>query len=369
MEIKNNYHECLTNLACSIRKYFNLEYKHNTLSYIDKILNEFQPENVVTILCDGMGYNILKRTLNENDFLIKHLYKSITSVFPATTVAATTSMITGLNPAETGMIGWHIYLKDLDRVVVTYRGHYKEDPNKVKVQEIVDYINKHMITKSIESEINEKGEFKGYTVSPFCATPYQTVDEMYETILKRCNEPGKKYIYAYNVEPDTTMHMYGSDSEEAKLLIKDANNRIEDLASKVHNTIIFVVADHGHMNIDNINLEDYPDLVDCFLKNTSIESRTVNFFIKEDKKEEFVMLFNKYFGNDFDLITKEDVLNLELFGDGKENSIFRSCLGDYLAIAKTNKALLYIGNDPHVSNHAGYTDDEVYVPLVLVKKR
>ena len=40
MQIINNYNETLTNLACSIRKYFNLEYKHNTLDNIDKILEE-----------------------------------------------------------------------------------------------------------------------------------------------------------------------------------------------------------------------------------------------------------------------------------------------------------------------------------------
>ena len=40
MLVKNNYNECLTNLACSIRKYFGLEYKHNTLGYIDNLLEE-----------------------------------------------------------------------------------------------------------------------------------------------------------------------------------------------------------------------------------------------------------------------------------------------------------------------------------------
>ncbi len=40
MKINNNYNECLTNLACSIRKYFELAYNHNTLSYIDEILEE-----------------------------------------------------------------------------------------------------------------------------------------------------------------------------------------------------------------------------------------------------------------------------------------------------------------------------------------
>ena len=31
MKVKNNYDECLTNLPCSIRKYFDLDYKHKPL--------------------------------------------------------------------------------------------------------------------------------------------------------------------------------------------------------------------------------------------------------------------------------------------------------------------------------------------------
>ena len=55
MIVRNNYDECLTNLACSIRKYFELEYTHKTLPYIDELLEKEKPENVVIILYDGMG--------------------------------------------------------------------------------------------------------------------------------------------------------------------------------------------------------------------------------------------------------------------------------------------------------------------------
>lgn len=110
MIVKNNYKECLTNLACSIRKYFDLDYEHNTLDYIDKLLAEKQPKNVVVILFDGMGSRILERTLDKNAFLIKNKVKDITTVFPATTTAATTSIRTGLNPVEHGWLGWNTYI-------------------------------------------------------------------------------------------------------------------------------------------------------------------------------------------------------------------------------------------------------------------
>lgn len=369
MEVRNNYNECLTNLACSIRKYFNLEYKHNTLSYIDEVLEKYQPKNVVTILCDGMGSNILDRTLNYGDFLLENKLKAITTVFPATTVAATTSMMTGLNPVETGMLAWDMYYKDIDKVITTFIGSEKSDPTHTPLPEAIKYRKEHMIEKTIMEDINEKGEYKGYIVSPYCDTPYKTVDEMYETIKKRCSEPGKKYIYAYNPEPDSTMHALGCDSEEAKTLIREANYRIEKLANEVEDTIFFVVADHGHINIKHIFLENYPDIIDCLRMNTSFEPRATNFFIKEDKKEEFVRLFNEYFANDFDLYPMEEVIESKLFGDGEENSMYRDALGDYLAIAKTDKSFIYGGSTPLVSQHAGYTDDEIYVPLILVKRK
>lgn len=368
MKVKNNYNECLTNLACSFRKYFNLEYRHNTLSYIDKYLEENKPDNVVLILCDGMGSNILDRTLNKEDFLIKHRYKKITTVFPATTVAATTSMMTGLNPVETAMLGWDMYYKGIDKTITTFLNSEKGDETFTPLKEAIEYKKKHMITKSIMNEINEKGEFSSYTLFPFGENAYKDIYDMYNTIEDLCKKEGKKFIYAYNENPDHLMHEVGSDKEEVKEVIKDINNKIEELSNKVNNTMIFVVADHGHINVENIFLDEYKDIVSCLERNTSLEARAVNFFIKENKKEEFPIIFNKYFSNDFDLFTKEDVINSCLFGNGEENEVFRDILGDYLAIAKTNKALIYGGTEVLKSQHAGYTEDEIIVPLIIINK-
>ncbi len=369
MKVRNNYNECLTNLACSIRKYFNLDCKHNTLVYIDNILNEYKPKNVVTILCDGMGSNIMDRMLSKDSFLIKNRIKSITSVFPATTVAATTSILTGLNPCETGMLGWDMYYKDIDKIITVYMNSVKGDPEHLPIQEAIDYNKKHMIRKSIYEEIEENGLGKGYGLFPFGNDKYENLDEMFNKIEQLCNEDGKKYIYAYDTNPDSTMHEIGSDKEEIKDIIVDLNNRIEQLSKKLTDTVIFVVADHGHINIENLFIKDYPDIEDCLLRNTSIEPRAVNFFIKKDKKEEFVKLFDKYFGKYFDLYPMEEVIESKLFGDGKENEIFRDALGDYLAIAKADKTLLYTGSEVLKSQHAGYTDDEIYVPLIVIETK
>ena len=369
MEVKANYKESLTNLACSIRKYFDLKYSHNTLDYIDRELAAYKPKNVVTLLCDGMGSNIMDRLLDTNSFLIEHRIKPISSVFPPTTVAATTSMVTGLNPCETGMLGWHSYYKDLDKVITTYRHSEKGDLRHLVLPEAIEYRKKHMKEQSIASEINHAGKYQGYEIYPFGEDPYRSIDDMFYRIYERCNRDGKKYVYAYDENPDSTMHLMGCDHKTVQSIMKNLDHRIEQLSNQLTDTMLFVVADHGHINVENIFLDDYPDILDCLSRTTSIESRAVNFFIKPDKKDEFVEKFHMYFGQDFDLYPMEEVIESHLFGDGEENPIFRDLLGDYLAIAKTNKTLTFKDQHAFKSNHAGNTEDELLVPLVLVKTR
>lgn len=258
--------------------------------------------------------------------------------------------------------------KEIDKTITTFLNSEKGDFEYKPLQEAIDFKEKYMKTKSIMDEINEKTQYKGYTLFPFGENPYNNIDDMFDIIAKKCNEEGKKYIYAYSTEPDNTMHELGTYCFEVKELIFDLNKKIESLSEKLEDTIIFIVADHGHKNIINIDLNEYPDIVECLVRNTSIEPRAVNFFIKDEKKEEFVKLFNKYFSNDFELYTKEDVINSKLFGDGEENEIFRDSLGDYLAIAIADKTLLYIGSEKLKSHHAGYTDDEIFVPLIVIDK-
>ena len=369
MIVKNDYNECLTNLACSIRKYFGLDYKHNTLSYIDKILEDEKPRNVILFLFDGMGSNILDRNLDKDSFFIKNRYKKITTVFPATTTAATTAIRTGLNPCEHGWLGWNTYLEPIDKIITLYMN--KEKGKDVTCREYFTVKDK-LVNDTIADEINRKGEYKALELFPFKAgnaKVYRDLDEMYYMINHELKEDGKHFIYAYNDEPDHTMHDCGPDSEEAKMLIETRNRKTEEFCNTLEDTLVIIVADHGHIKVDHIFLKEYPEIMKMLERTTSIEQRACSFKIKKEYMEEFPRLFNKLFGEYFTLYTKEDVIESKLFGDGEPNELFEPALGDFIAIAdKSNKCLVTDGDEVLVSQHAGYTDDEVYVPLIIVDK-
>lgn len=362
MEVKNNYKECLTNLACSIRKYFGLENKHNTLEYIDKILEDYNPKNVVVILFDGMGSRILDRTLDENSFFRKNKLKDITSVFPATTTAATTSIRTGLNPIEHGWLGWNTYIAPIDKTITLFLNTEK---GKKEVCEEFFKVKDKLVLSTIKSEINHNTEYKSVELFPFGENKYNDLDDMINKILEESKKEGKRYIYAYDDEPDGTMHEIGNDKKEVIELIKERNKKVSELCEKLEDSVVIVVADHGHLNVEPIFLTDYPDIYSLLERTTSLEQRAVSFKIKEENKELFEELFNKYFGEFFKLYKKQDIIDSKLFGDGEENEIFDLALGDYIAIAEnSNKCLLVEGDELLKSQHAGYTDDEIYVPLI-----
>ena len=366
MKLKNNYNECLTNLACSISKYFGVSYKHNTLDYIDTLLEEKKPKNVVTILLDGMGNSLLDKHLTKDSFFIKNRIKSISTVFPATTVAATTSMRTGLNPCETGMLGWTMYFDECDDTIVTYTKSLKCDENNKVLQSAIEYMDKYLTQTEVTDLINEETTFKGYKVVPYDDEKYIDLDDMFNKIENICNNNEKKYIYSYCDEPDYTLHDLGTNDSEIKDIIINMQDRVYKLAQKINDTIIFVVADHGHLEAKNIFLENYQDFLNCLEELPSIEPRATAFFVKNNMKKTFEYLFEKYFGKYFYLFTKSEIINMKLFGDGEENKKFRSELGDYIAISYTKKAFIYKGDYPLISQHSGYSDEEVFVPLIVI---
>lgn len=365
MNFKINYNECITNLACSIRKYFNLEYKHNTLEYIDELLDKKKPDNVIVILFDAMGSKILDRTLSEKDFFIKNKYKNITTVFPTTTTAATTSMLTGLNPKEHGWLGWNMYIEPIDKTITLF---WNSEKGSDKVCEEFLKVKSKLVTKDIIEEINDKKEDIAIKLFPFGDNKYENIDDMLQKIKDETKKRGKKFIYAYDDEPDQTMHEFGPDSDEVKALIKERNDKVEMLCENLQNSLVIVLADHGQIKVDNINLTNYPEMFSMLERTISIENRAVAFKIKHNFKEKFPILFNSVLGNYFNLYTKDEVIKNDFYGLGSSNELFESALGDFMAVATNETKALITESEGLCSIHGGLHDDEVFIPLIIIDR-
>ena len=373
---KINYEECLTNVACSILKYFNCNYYHNSLKILDEILSQKHPNNVILILFDGLGSRILDKTLTKDSILLKNRIKEITSVFPSTTAASTLSVQTGLNPSEHGWLGWSNYISPINEIIQLFWDVEKgKNPKNEKNSEFLKIKEEFLSPKLLVDIIKENGD-ETYEISPYNGCKYKTLNQMLNLIKEKLEikTDKKKFMYVYNPEPDSTMHKKGCDSDDAKKLILERNKKLEEFYNKNidKDSMIIIVADHGHLNGEQIFLKNYPDIKELMETSIYIENRSPMFKIKEGKQNQFKELFEKYFGKYFYLLSKEEIINKNLFGEIKyeKNKLFDNSLGDFIAINKNNdnKVILDEKDFPMVSVHGGNSDDEVYIPLIVLNK-
>ncbi len=358
----------LVNLSNSVLKEMGAKTLNDTLEELDKIFLEKDYENIIVLLYDGLGTAILEKYLPKESFLRSNKVDNISSVFPATTVAATTSVLTGLYPCEHGWIGWNMFFKDDNETISVYTNEIKDtdNPSKHKVKQ-----RKEMQYKTIIDIINEETKNKAYMAWPFDDEyPCKTLDEIENRVFNLCNKKGKKFIYGYYTNPDAILHEEG-EGINIKNVVTEINNETQNLYNKLpSNSIIIVIADHGHIKCKYEVLSKNKELFDMLERTTTIEPRACGIKLKEEaNKKEFEELFKKIYGEDFKLVPKEDVLKNNLFGKGKKHILLEDSIGDYIAIGIKDVCLNYDENGSiFKSNHAGITRDEMEIPLIVLKK-
>lgn len=375
--IMPNYEHSILNTITSILKYYGVKSNHNSLESLDKFL-ETKHRNVVLLILDGMGEHILNK-LSPNGFFVKHKIDLVTSVYPSTTTAALTTYYSGKPPYESGWIAWSQYFKEYGRAIdmLSHKESYKGDSiadARINVfKELVNY-------ESVFSKIEKASNIPAYEIMPSYSDrrsnrtiKADSVDEILDNIKMLCEVPNEKFILAYCDNPDGILHKYGSSSNEAKEFIQNTENKIQELCSKLDDdTILIISADHGHKDIENIyTLLDYPKIQECLIMPPSLESRSLTFWVKENMRNVFEDEFNKIFGNEFWLMTKEEFLDKHFLGFGIKHPKIDDFLGNYIALS-TNSSIIRLetylaeGKKVKKSTHCGLSKEEMEVPLIVI---
>lgn len=359
-DYKNN----ISNLPNSIMQYFGVPQVGDTLPCLDAFLNK-EYQNIVVILLDGMGVNIMEENLEEEGFFRKNLKARYSSTFPPTTVAATTSIMSGQMPNEHAWLGWDCYYPQIDQNVTVFFNVLQGTE-----EQAADYNVPYRYTgyENVFSRFEKAGK-TAHAVAPFLPPFPNDFGKITERIRELCREEGRKYIYAYWNEPDTVMHDTGCFSKESKDVVRALEAQVQSLCEEVEDTLVIVTADHGHNNSHGVAIIDYPTIMECLVRMPSVEPRALNLFIKPDKKEQFEKEFNRLFGEEFVLMTKEEVMESQLFGTGKEHACFQGMLGDYLAIAVSDLCIYNTREEAEhfIGIHAGLTKEEMTIPLIITE--
>lgn len=356
------YDESILAYVSSIRKHFGLSSSFEPNQKFSSLINKKNPKKVFLILIDGMGANLIERKLKEDTFLREHLYKKVTTVFPPTTTAAVTSISNGKAPNENAWLGWMEYLEELDDIIIPFLGEsYYEDKKHPS-----DICYKLIPFETTVDELNEKGIKARELYPAFMEDGCKDLNEFRDKLIKLDKED-YKYVFAYWDYYDTLMHLNGPDSKIADSYLNDINRILEEVSNNIDkDTMLVICADHGQVSIDLPYYIKGSKYEKYMYRKPTIETRSLGLYINEKDRKEFEKEFKKEFSDDFILLSKEDILYSKLFGTNENHPKFESLLPDYLAIAKTNKAIRYEPMLPELKGqHAGISDDELYIPIII----
>ncbi|WP_235070218.1 alkaline phosphatase family protein [Turicibacter sp. TJ11] len=376
-----NYERCILNTMATIMNYYGIKTGHQTLPEVEEVLGK-KYKNVVLMVFDGMGIDALEKNLKPSDFLNQQIKAELTSVVPSTTTAAMTAYYGGKSPFEHGWLGWSLYFKEYGRCIDTfintdsYTGEALAFPHAG--HELMGYTH---VCDQVEATTNH--EVKAYMVEPSYIN-YRGknqkigVDDakgFFKEVEKLCQTDEEKFVFAYWTDPDKTMHSTGCYSKETKEKLQEINDLLKQLSETMEDTLILVSADHGLIDVEpKIYLNEYPELMDCFLMPPFIEGRLMSFFIREDLKDVFKERFNQLFSDDFILLTRQEALEKGLFGPGQPHKKTLDFIGDFIACATSTKLFDYMPviktkKFEFTATHAGLTREEMLVPLIVVESK
>ena len=365
--IKPDYTNSIMNVSNSFLNHYNIKTDYPGIPLLDKELQN-NYDHIFYILLDGMGVNVINAHLDENDALRKYMRQSVTSVFPPTTVAATNAVLSALPPITNGYLGWVQYFKEENSDIAVFLN--KDFYTNEELPEIVrdKYLSYDNIIKRIHKQnpdVITNQFFPGFIEGSDTESFKDEIDKA----LMVAHNTDQSFSYLYWTQPDLFEHVHGTYSKEVKTVLKGLNKDFEDLLDNVPpNSMAVVIADHGLIDVEEINLFQYENLTNMLVRKPSIEPRAINFFVKEDKLIEFKEEFNTLFTGKYILLSKDEVFKSNTFGEGVKHPLIDMFVGDYLGIAIDKYMFSLSGKKMYKAHHAGTSEEEMMVPLIIFTK-
>ena len=361
-------------------------------------------ENVVLMLCDGLGYNQWQRQ-GEKGFFGKVARRGdvrpITTVFPSTTAAALTTVSTGLTPQEHGLPEWFVYMEEVGEVVVTLPftrvGEYGRD-TLVGTMDPRALFDGQTVFKRLRAEgvrctsmthrYLADSAYTRVTRVGSDVVSYETASDLSVSLRRHIeNSRGPNMFYAYWSQVDHVEHQYGPDTDEAQVetsLISHA--LLEGLLAKLDRaaakkTLMIIVADHGQVQVQpekTLYMNRFRSLASSLQRSPKGVvippwggPRDSYLRVDEARVDEMKDYLQKKLEGTATVLKTEEAMEAGLFGINKPTRKFRRRIGNLMILPHGKKTVWYRypkGDTPDLrGHHGGLTEEEMTIPLAAAR--
>lgn len=376
-----SWEKSIVNLAASVYSSFGAKVKAAPLKYMN---NSFfaNYSRIILLIIDALGYYQL---INYGKKELKNLLETggelfpLTSVAPTSTATALSSVFSARYPGEHGVLGYRLWIKSTGSIIRTL----DMSPASADYSNLLassPYLPKYFRLTTPFSQLTVKG-IKVYSILPSHVTShifskltckgaktlsYYTIGGFAENIVQKLKKEEGFIILGYIDVLDKDLHVFSPNSlaykMDLEMVLKTLKN-IADLAKKVGDTILVVIADHGGIKVSAQNIVRL-DKIRRIVRRLKIppwgESRFAYIKGENSLKEEFNKL-------GFRVITADTARKMKIFGPTLR---YPDRIGDFIVIPEDSRCIIYPYRTKELDfelkgHHGGLLKEEVIVPLIL----
>lgn len=369
------------------------------LSQIYQVVDRENIRRVIVILMDGLSLHRLRRWINKGQLpVLSELVQDgvllpLTSIVPSTTSAALTSLWTGRSPAEHGIVGYEMWMKEYGMVVNTVIHSpmsYKNDMGSLvkagfKPEEFIPFptLGTHLAQNNIKSNALQHFSLShsGLSKMLFKETNIQAVNtttDLWVNLLHLIkNKPAERFFsWVYWGEIDFFSHHYDPDDERVLVEFTNFFHAFQHLfltpmqRRNKGDTLLILTADHGEIDTyenANFELKNHPDLIRRLHIMPTGEHRLACLYVRPGQEEFVRSYFKRTWGDQFSVIKSSQAVKAGLFGGGEHHPNLIDRLGEFIVIAHDNAYLWWAENKNYMhGRHGGMSPDEMLVPFVAL---
>ncbi len=328
-----------------------------------------EAEAVVLLVLDGLGWNALQEHAAVMPELASMEGGPITTVTPATTASALTSIATGLAPAQHGILGYRMLVGGAVLNVLrwsVYGGGRAPDPFDVQ---------RHTAFLGRAVPVVTKSEFRttGFTEAHLRGgrfVGWHTTAALVELCVAEV-EAGERFVYSYYPGVDSIAHEFGLRGRVWKRELGSADAIVGALLEALpERAALLVTADHGQVHLERDSWIAIPEL-GAMTTAMAGDGRFRYLYARKGAARELAEAARDELGDRAWVWSRGELLDEGLLGTGATGSV-PGRIGDVVLAARGEVAFV----DPALPNevkllsgHGSLSPAEMLVPLVAAYGR
>lgn len=348
---------------------------------------------IVLVLVDGLGLHRYRRAVGAHPHLsLAALARNgfegeLTSVLPSTTTTALATLNTGLTPQEHGLMGYKLYLREVDETanMIRFSPVDKTMPyprRRINAQSFFDHVTLYQRLSELEvsSRVIIKSAYASSAMSRMFYRGAEVVGHagthdafVYLRRMLEQRDGAPSFIYVYWDPIDSVSHYTGPDSDEVDAEITglaDALRRHVLERLRAPDVALLITADHGHVHTrpaQRLAFNDHPDLLRLLERPPTGDSRLPYLHVREGAHDEARILVERHFGAPVRWQDTERALAEGWFGIGDIHPEARSRVGTSLLDVAAGWKVTYRyreGEPESIGCHGALDTEEMLVPLI-----